>query len=120
MSCNCKNGSCSTDIDSKTLTYEVMEDDYELSDELERCYYEYNGLLQLVTQFTSTSPFKPDEERYNAVLNEYIERFIRYNLLFDEIVQMAVEDLNIDRLNVLDVSFSFIERTMYFKLKEEK
>lgn len=119
MSCNCSGGTCSSNENAKTVTYEVQQEDVYIAEELERAYYEYNGLLQLLTQFTSTSPYKPDDERYNAILNEYLNRFITYNLLFEQILKMAVEDLNINRIHIINTSFSFIEKTLYVELKED-
>lgn len=113
---SCKDGSCTNTLTSKTVTYEVEE---EISREMERCYYEFNGLLQLLTQFTSTSPFKPDETRYNAILNEYMNRFIRYNLLFEEMTARAATDLEIDKRDIVDRSFNFYEKILYLNLKEE-
>lgn len=119
MACNCKNGTCSTEQKTKMITYEIKEENFHIAEQLERYYYEFSGLSQLLTQFTSTSPFKPDETRYNAILNEYMERFIQYNLLLDEIVQMAVEDLNISRLNIVNSTFSFLEKTLLLEIREE-
>lgn len=114
---SCSNGSCcSTDITKKTITFEVGD---AIANEIERCYYEFNGLLQVLTQFTSTSPYKPDETRYSALLSEYMTRYIQYNLLFEEITQEALRSLNISSTEVLDRTINFYEKTLYLNLKEE-
>lgn len=54
---------------------------------LERSFYEYEGLKSLVTQFASDSPFKPDKERFNSLVEEYIRAYMEYNLIFNDIVR---------------------------------
>lgn len=53
---------------------------------LERTWYEYEGLKTLLLQFTSDSPFKPDTERFDAILTKYLEAFMEYNMTFNLIV----------------------------------
>lgn len=55
--------------------------------DLERSFYEYEGLKSLVTQFTSDSPFKPDDARFNGLVEEYIRAYMEYNLIFNSIVR---------------------------------
>ena len=55
--------------------------------DLERSFYEYEGLKSLVTQFASDSPFKPDNERFNTLVEEYIRSYMEYNLIFNDIVR---------------------------------
>lgn len=50
---------------------------------LERAWTEYNALLALATQFTSDSPFKPDMERFDKVLNEFVKAFINYQITWN-------------------------------------
>lgn len=54
---------------------------------LERSFYEYEGLKSLVTQFASDSPFKPDNERFNSLVEEYIRAYMEYNLIFNDVVR---------------------------------
>ena len=55
--------------------------------DLERSFYEYEGLKSLVTQFASDSPFKPDDARFNSLVEEYIRAYMEYNLIFNSIVR---------------------------------
>lgn len=55
--------------------------------DLERSFYEYEGLKSLVTQFASDSPFKPDDARFNSLVEEYIRSYMEYNLIFNDIVR---------------------------------
>ena len=54
--------------------------------EIERTWYEYNAMLTLVSQFGSDSGFKPDKERYELLLNKYIDTFMEYNIIFNSII----------------------------------
>lgn len=58
---------------------------------LERSFYEYEGLKSLVTQFASDSPFKPDKERFNSLVEEYIKSYMEYNLIFNDVVRTFLE-----------------------------
>ena len=44
--------------------------------DLERSFYEYEGLKTLVTQFASDTPFKPDMERFNLLIEEYLKSYM--------------------------------------------
>lgn len=65
--------------------------------DLERTWYEYQGLLTLISQFTSDSPFKPDPEKYNEVLEKYLISYIQYQLTWDHIVNNYVPEKYIHR-----------------------
>lgn len=89
MSCNCN--TCNTDENSI-----IAKVDPELLVQVEKEYFEFNGYLQLLTQFTSTSPFKPDRERYDEILTEYLESYIKYNLILNELAHNWCVDNGID------------------------
>lgn len=57
----------------------------EIMMELERVYFEYNGLLTLVSQYGSDTPFKPDFDRFEFLLDKYMEAYTIYNITFTEI-----------------------------------
>lgn len=73
-----------TILDGKKIVY--IPNEYML--EIERAYYEYEGLKTLVLQFTSDSPFKPDQERLNTLTKQYLESYIEYNIIFNQIVSL--------------------------------
>lgn len=60
--------------------------------ELERLNYEYQGYRSLVTQFTSETPFKPDQERYDQLLEKYIISYMEYNVIFNHIIHKFVPE----------------------------
>lgn len=60
--------------------------------ELERLFYEYEGLRILVTQFTSDSEFKPDHDRFIEVLRYYLEAYMEYNMLYMNLLHKYVGD----------------------------
>lgn len=80
-----------TIIDGKKIVYVSNE----FMMEIERTFYEYEGLKTLVLQFTSDSPFKPDQERLNILTKQYLESYIEYNLIFNEVARLHLtpEDL---------------------------
>jgi hypothetical protein len=59
--------------------------------DLERSFYEYEGLKTLVTQFASDTPFKPDIERFNLLIEEYLKSYMEYNITFNQIVRIFLE-----------------------------
>jgi hypothetical protein len=59
--------------------------------DLERSFYEYEGLKTLVTQFASDTPFKPDMERFNLLIEEYLRSYMEYNITFNQIVRTFLE-----------------------------
>ena len=59
--------------------------------DLERVFYEYEGFRTLVTQFASDSPFKPDKERFDSLINDYMVSYIEYNIIFNEVVRLFLE-----------------------------
>jgi hypothetical protein len=59
--------------------------------DLERSFYEYEGLKTLVTQFASDTPFKPDMERFNILIEEYLKSYMEYNITFNQIVRTFLE-----------------------------
>lgn len=60
---------------------------------LQRLIFEKDGLKLLVTQFTSESPYKPDEETYDKVLKQYIESFVKYNIGFQAVVETYIDQI---------------------------
>ena len=59
--------------------------------DLERVFYEYEGFRTLVTQFASDSPFKPDKERFDQLVVDYITSYMEYNIIFNETVRLFLE-----------------------------
>ena len=79
--------------------------DGELCNMIQKNWFEYNGLKEIVVQFTSTSPWKPDKERYEKIINEYLESYIKYNLLFQEAIKMSdIEDIYYNKEKSIDFS----------------
>lgn len=69
--------------ETKTITYLMDIDDTMV---VQKVLYERDGLLALVTQFSSDSPFKPDTERFTEILEEYIKITVKYNLTFQTLM----------------------------------
>lgn len=57
---------------------------------IESAYYEYNGLLILLSQFGSTTPFKPDMERYEYLVKTYLEAYMTYSMTYNAITSRYV------------------------------
>lgn len=72
-----------TILDGKKIVY--IPNEHML--EIERTYYEYEGLKTLISQFTSDSPFKPDQDRLDILTKQFLESYIEYNLIFNQIVR---------------------------------
>lgn len=60
--------------------------------DLERANYEYQGYRSLLTQFMSDTPFKPDEEKFNQILEEYIKSYMEYNIIFNHLIYLFVPE----------------------------
>ena len=58
---------------------------------LERAWYEYNGLLTLIAQYGSESIFKPDIDRFNVILNKYLESYVEYNKILSKLISKYVD-----------------------------
>jgi hypothetical protein len=72
-------------VNKTDIVAEIQVDDGMLR-LIEKYWYELGGLTELITQFTSDSEFKPDIDRYNIVLSEYMESYIMYNVLYDQML----------------------------------
>lgn len=117
---SCSNNSCcglqqSTE-GTKIIKYDVSNYGL-LLDKLQRSLYEYSSLLNILTQFTSDSPFKPDMERYTVLLNEYIDIFITYNLYFQHFITIALTELNIDSINVVNSAINIEQQLVELEVK---
>lgn len=64
----------------------------ELMLRLERLFFEYDGLRILVTQFGSESEYKPDESRFKILLDKYLESYLAYNYLLNDIAKKYVSE----------------------------
>ena len=116
MSCSCNNLECS--VDNTTELIKVQVNDKNALDLLEREFYEFNGLLNLLKQFTSDSPYKPDNERYEKVLVEYLEKFTTYNLVYQHIIDEALNDLtHIERIDVVNTQLQFVSGIITLEVK---
>ena len=79
--------------------------DEELCNMIQKNWFELNGLKELAVQFTSDSPWKPDKERYDQLINEYLEAYVKYNLLFQEAIRVSnIEDIYYDKEKSIDFS----------------
>ena len=57
---------------------------------VERYLYEYTGLQALVNQFCSDTEFKPDMERLNKVIEEYLIAYASYNVIWSDLLRRYV------------------------------
>ena len=73
-----------TILEGKKIIY--IPNEYML--EIERTFYEYEGLKTLVLQFTSDSPFTPDQQRLDLLIKKYLESYIEYNLIFNQTARL--------------------------------
>lgn len=78
-----------------------VKGDSEILNMLEKIYFEYQGLLTLLTQFSSTSPFKPDDKRFDSLLENYLLTFVEYNILFNKILYMYFTNEEIKTRNIV-------------------
>lgn len=87
---------------------------YEDSLVVQRVLYEKDGLLALCTQFTSTSPFKPDQERYDQILDKYIKSFAEYNLVFQVLMEKYVskEDAELISGKMYELKVDFLTNSL--------
>lgn len=118
MACGCR-----VRYDDDTEQHECCEDGvqkivYPLANEdslvVQRVLYEKDGLLALCTQFTSTSPFKPDQERYDQILDKYIKSFAEYNLVFQVLMEkyMPEEDTHIISGKQYEIKVDFLTNSL--------
>lgn len=87
--------------------------------EIERYLFISNGYLQLLKQFTTDTEFNIDNERYDSLLNEYMESFIKYSILFDKIKNKYITENNIDILKYNNSLINF-EKSVIIFYKENK
>jgi hypothetical protein len=76
-------------------SFEITE---EHRDELERAWYELNGLQVLARQFCSTSSFKPDKERHQEVIRQFVQANAYYQMLWQDILQTYLPGEKLDGL----------------------
>lgn len=71
----------------------------------EKYYYEYSGLLTLVTQFTGKNiENNIDSTRFNSLIHEYMEAFVQYQMYWTELTNKYIpkEYVSNDYLTTLD------------------
>lgn len=111
MSCN----ACTCE-NNKILKLEVDTKNIEL---IEKEHFEYNSYLELLTQFTSTSPYKPDMERYNELLEAYILSYTTYNVLILELADILLKANNIildEKEIIKEIKVDFINELLLIEL----
>lgn len=86
-------------------------------DELERAWYELNGLRILAAQFGSTSPFKPDKERYEYVVQKMVEANAYYQMVWQDILRTYLPDENLTNCSP---TCDFATRTVTIRRGGEK
>lgn len=107
--------SCQTCNNEVTKNNTVEFDlDMDLIQTVEREYFIWNGLVQIIAQFTSDTKWKPDSERYESLLNEYMESFIKYSLLFDGIKQSIIKENNLTASNYTNAGIDFVNHKIVF------
>ena len=96
---------CSCDLSNHELLEFSIEEDQSLL--IQKYYFEMSSLIELLTQFTSNTTFKPDKERYLLLIDDYKKIYISYNLLLSELHKKVCNDnnLNIKNYNVYSVDF---------------
>lgn len=82
----------------KTLIIELTEDQKTY---IEKENYEANGYMNLVNQFTSVTKFDVNEERYNQLIDSYLEHFISYNIYLSLIIDNYMQENQLDRSKYL-------------------
>lgn len=98
--------SCSCNIDKEIIIkIPILEDEGLM---IERLWYEVEGLKNLLTQFTSDSPFKPDENRYDKLLNYYIEKFCEYSICWNYINDKYAKEYLGSKYSIL-INFTTVE-----------
>lgn len=86
-------------IDNKPIKIvEILEDE---SLFIEKLWYETEGLKTLIAQFTSDSPFKPDEQRYSLLIKEYIEKYCEYNIIWNILISKYAEEYSKKEYSIL-------------------
>lgn len=76
---------------------------------LERLWYEFQGYLTLITQFTSDGPYVPGLLRFEKVLDSYLEAFAAYNMAWQALAGKHIPEYMHDDNHKMYVDFSFIE-----------
>jgi hypothetical protein len=85
---------------------------HEVMMELERSWYENEGLRTLLAQFASDSPFKPDNEKFEILINKYIKSYMEYNIIFSTLasVYVSAEDSSKNMTASFELSAFLVDR----------
>lgn len=59
---------------------------------LERYYFEYTGLKAIIEQFTLQSDYVLSEEKYMKLIEQYIEAYAQYNLVWNHLRIKYLQD----------------------------
>lgn len=108
MSCQTCNSNVTED---NTIEFDL---DMNLIQSVEREYFIWNGLVQIIAQFTSDTKWKPDTERYESLLNEYMTSFIKYSVLFDGIKQSIIKENNLIASEYINAGIDFVNHKIIF------
>lgn len=122
MACGCnvnyaddgvQDGLCEID---KTITYTM---DIEDTMVVQKVLYERDGMLALVTQFSSDSPFKPDKERFEEILEQYIRISVQYNLTFQRLMSIYItpEDRELISGKQYEIKVDFLTNRLIIEYK---
>ena len=85
------------------------------SNYLEKHFYEMNGLLIVVSQYGSDSKWKPDVERFNLVLDKYLNKYAEVEIIKNHLIQKY----GIDN-SVYKVDFNFTDQEMILTLDDSQ
>lgn len=69
---------------------------------IEKENYETNGYLTLLQQFTRKNSFDINEERYNKLIDEYMEHYMNYNLYLSILVEKYFKEKSNYIVNQID------------------
>ena len=101
---SCQNCNCETS-NKENLIFEITENE---SLTIQKHFYTWNGLLNLLRQFSSDSLFKPDEKRFNELKDEYLTEYYKYNYAMEVIKNKVLKENNIVD-NGYNISIDFVE-----------
>lgn len=116
MTCNCNNDSCKIENDGETLVFDI---DSDICLKLNRLLFEFNGLFELACAFSSDTQFKPDKERYDEIINQYLNSYAEYNMLINACAhdRLVANGYEPKKCKINNLQINFFTETIIIDLK---
>lgn len=98
MACNCENGGCGCKIPKETIRIPILSEEVDL---IHRLLFEKDGYENIVVQFCSDSPYRPNDDNFEKTIDMYLKACVNYNLGYNNILN-NYKHIFIDKIKSAD------------------